>query len=93
MMTYMSYVDLEANPMRKTMVYLEDEQFVLLKRAAASSRRKMSEIIREALSNHLKGRKKKLDYFSFVGTGNGPRKGKTSEQAEDILREALKSSL
>jgi len=79
--------------MRKTMIYLEDEQFLLLKRAAVSSKRKMSEIIREALSSHLRGKKKKLDYFSFVGTGNGPRKGKTSEQAEDILREALKSSL
>lgn len=89
----MSYVAIEVNPMRKTMIYLEDEQFLLLKRAAASSRRKMSEIIREALSNYLKGKKKKLDYFSFVGIGNGSRKGKTSEQAEDILREVLKSSL
>ena len=78
--------------MRKTMIYLEDNQFVLLKRAAVSSNRKMSVIIREALSNYLKGKKKKLDYFSFVGIGHGPKKGKTSEQAEDILREALKSS-
>ena len=78
--------------MRKTMIYLEDDQFLLLKRAAVSSNRKMSVIIREALSNHLKGKKKKLDYFSFVGIGHGPKKGKTSEQAEDILREALKSS-
>ena len=78
--------------MRKTMIYLEDDQFLLLKRAAVSSNRKMSVIIREALSNYLKGRKKKLDYFSFVGIGHGPKKGKTSEQAEDILREALKSS-
>ena len=78
--------------MRKTMVYLENEQFLLLKRAAVSSNRKMSEIIREAVSNHLRGKKKKLDYFSFVGIGSGPKKGKTSEQAEDILREALKSS-
>lgn len=75
------------------MIYLEDDQFLLLKRTAVSSNRKMSEIIREALSSHLRGKKKKFDYFSFVGIGNGPRKGKTSEQAEDILREALKSSL
>ena len=78
--------------MRKTMIYLEDDQFLLLKRAAVSSNRKMSEIIREALSRYLRGRKKKPDYFSFVGIGHGPKKGKTSEQAEDILREALKSS-
>lgn len=78
--------------MKKTMVYLDDDQFFLLKKTAVSSKRKMSEIIREALSHHLKGRKKKLDYFSFVGMGRGPKKGKTSEQAEDILREALRSS-
>ncbi len=78
--------------MRKTMVYLEDDQFLLLKRAAVSSKKKMSEIIREALTDHLKGKKKKIDYFSFVGAGQGPKKGKTSEQAEEILREVLRSS-
>lgn len=77
--------------MRKTMVYLEDDQFLLLKRAAAASKKKMSEIIREALSNYLKEKKgKKLDYFSFVGIAEGPKKGRTSEQAEEILREVLK---
>jgi len=44
------------------------------------------EIIREALSHHLKGRRKRIDCFSFVGMAHGPRMGKTSEQAEDILR-------
>lgn len=78
--------------MRKTMVYLEDDQFLLLKRAAVSSKKRMSEIIREALTDHLKGKKKKIDYFSFVGMGQGPKKGKTSEQAEEILREVLRSS-
>lgn len=77
--------------MRKTMVYLEDNQFLLLKRAAASSKKKMSEIIREALSDYLrKEKKEKDDYFSFVGIAEGPKKGKTSEQAEEILREVLK---
>ena len=78
--------------MKKTMVYLEDDQFFLLKKTAASSKRKMYEIIRAALSNHLKGKKKKLNYFSFVGTARGPKKGKTSEQAEEVLKEVLRSS-
>ncbi len=77
--------------MRKTMIYLEDNQFLLLKRMAASSKKRMSEIIREALSGYLREeRKEKDDYFSFVGIAEGPKKGKTSEQAEEILREALK---
>ncbi len=77
--------------MRKTMVYLEDDQFLLLKRVAATSRKRMSEIIREALSGYLKEEsKEKLDYFSFIGIAEGPEKGRVSEEAEDILRETLK---
>ncbi len=78
--------------MRKTMVYLDDDQFLLLKKTAVSTKKRMSEIIREALAGYLKGKKEKVDYFSFVGMGQGPKKGKTSEQAEEILREVLKSS-
>ncbi|HIC91447.1 MAG TPA: DNA-binding protein [Syntrophaceae bacterium] len=76
--------------MKKTMIYLEDDQFFLLKKVAASSKKRMSEIIREALSGYLKKKKERLDYFSLVGIAEGPVKGKTSEQAEKILREALK---
>lgn len=77
--------------MRKTMVYLEDNQFILLKRVSSSSKKRMSEVIREALSSYLKeAKKEKDDYFSFVGIAEGPKKGKTSEQTEEILREVLK---
>jgi hypothetical protein len=74
------------------MIYLDDDQFALLKRQAASTHKRMSEIVREALSRYLSGKRAKVDYFSFVGRGRGPRKGRTSEQAEEILREVLKSS-
>lgn len=76
--------------MRKTMVYIEDDQFFLLKRTAETSKKKMAEIIREALSSYLKKEKKKPDYFSFVGIAEGPKKGKASEQVDEILRETLK---
>lgn len=76
--------------MRKTMVYLEEDQFLLLQMAVAASKRRMSEIIRDALSNYLKRWKNKIDYFSFVGIAEGPKKGNTSEHAEEILREFLK---
>ncbi|NPV30322.1 MAG: hypothetical protein HPY58_11895 [Firmicutes bacterium] len=75
--------------MRKTMIYLEEDQFLMLKKVAASSRKKVSEIIREALTAYLK-EKGKVDYFSFVGIAEGPKNGRTSEDAEDILREALR---
>jgi metal-responsive CopG/Arc/MetJ family transcriptional regulator len=76
--------------MRKTMVYLEDEQFILLKRAVSASKKRMSEIIREAISSYLKEKEKPVDYFSFVGIAEGPKKGTASERAEDVLRETLK---
>lgn len=75
---------------KKTMIYLEDEQLILLKRAVSASKKRMSEIIREAISNYLKEKETPVDYFSFVGIAEGPKKGKTSEQAEDVLRKALK---
>ena len=78
--------------MKKTMIYLEDDQFLLLKKTAASSKKKMSEIIREAVASYLKKGKRRVDYFSFVGMAEGPKQGKTSEQAEEILREVLRSS-
>lgn len=75
--------------MRKSMVYLEDEQFLLLKKVAARSGKKMSEVIREALRAYLEG-KGKVDYFSFVGIAEGPKGGRTSEEVEEVLREALR---
>ena len=78
--------------MKKTMVYLEDEQFLLLKKTSASSNRKMADIVREALSVYFHAKKNPLNYFSFVGVAAGPKRGKTSERVEETLREALQSS-
>lgn len=76
--------------MRKTMVYLNDEQYLLLKRESEATRMGMAEIIRKALSNYFGTKKKKVDYFSFVGIADGPPNGRTSELVEDILREELR---
>lgn len=75
--------------MRKTMVYLDEEQFLVLKKVAASSKKKASEIIREALAAYFKERDR-VDYFSFVGIAEGPENGRASEEAEDILKEVLR---
>ena len=79
--------------MKKTIIYLEEDQYILLKEASALKRGKMSEIIREALAIYLKKEKQNPDYFSFVGIAKGPKNGEISEKAEEILREALQSSL
>jgi len=75
--------------MKKSMVYLEEEQFLMLKRVAARTGKKMSEIIREALRDYL-AEKEKIDYFSFVGLAAGPENGRASEEAEEIVKEALR---
>jgi len=72
--------------MRKTMIYLEDDQFWFLKKRAQQQGRSMAELIREAIRRYLKGDKSKVDYFSFVGIGRGPKGEAVSEQAEEILK-------
>lgn len=77
--------------MKKTMVYLEDNQYLLLKKMASSSNKRMAEIIREALAQHLKTKTlSKTDAFSFIGIAKGPKNGNTSERAEEILKESLR---
>lgn len=76
--------------MRRTMIYIKDEQFLLLKKLAASSKRRMSEIIRDALSEYLRKKKRGIKYYSFVGIAEGPENGDASERAEEVLKEALK---
>lgn len=75
------------------MIYLEEDQFLMLKKVAASSGRKVSEVIREALGFYLEEKamkKENVRYFSFVGIAEGPKNGRASEEAEDILKEALR---
>lgn len=76
--------------MRKTMVYLEDNQFWLLKKQAQQQGRSMAELIREAVHKYLRGDRMKVDYFSFVGIAKGPKSEAASEQAEEILKKALR---
>lgn len=75
--------------MRKTMVYLEEEQFALLKQKARQQGQSMAELIREAIRRYLKSDKTRIDYFSFVGIGQGPKGEAASEHAEEILKDLL----
>ena len=75
--------------MRKTMVYLEEEQFLLLRKRAQQQGRSMAELIREALRRYLRSDRTKMDYFSFVGIARGPKGEAASEQAEEILKTFL----
>lgn len=69
------------------MIYLEEEQFLLLRKRAKAEERSMAELIREAVSRYLKGDSSKDDYFSFVGIGEGPKGEAASEEAEELVKQ------
>ncbi|MCL6642039.1 MAG: ribbon-helix-helix domain-containing protein [Candidatus Bipolaricaulota bacterium] len=73
--------------MKKTMIYLEEEQFLLLRKRAQAEERSMAELIREAVSRYLKGDSSKDDFFSFVGIGEGPKGEAASEEAEELIKQ------
>jgi len=76
--------------MRKTMVYLEEEQFWKLKRRARAEGRSLAELVREAVARYLRPRPNGKDVFDFVGAGRGPKGEAASEQSEEFLKEILK---
>ena len=76
--------------MKKTMIYLNDDQYNLLKEEAEETHAGMAAIIRDAVSLYFKAKKKKMNYFSFVGIAEGSRKGNTSEKVEEILKEIMR---
>ncbi|WP_422445546.1 ribbon-helix-helix domain-containing protein [Thermoanaerobacterium sp. DL9XJH110] len=76
--------------MRKTMVYLNEEQFFALKQIAKQSNRKMAELIREAVDNLIREKNKNKNYFRFVGIGSGEVNGRTSENVDEVLKEVFK---
>jgi len=79
--------------MKKTTIYLEEEQFLLLKRLAEAEGRSTAELIREAVSRYLQGDSSRVVYFSFVGIGEGPKGEAASEEAEEIVKRVLSISL
>lgn len=72
------------------MVYLEDSQYIQLKKESEKTKRRMADIIRDALARYFRRRRKNVDFFSIVGIAEGPPNGRTSEQVEEILRRELR---
>ena len=76
--------------MKKTMVYLHDDQYKMLKEESKQMHTGMAAIIRDAVLLYFKTKKKKINYFSFVGIAEGPHQGNTSEKAEELLKEIMR---
>ncbi len=78
--------------MRKMMVYLDEDQFLRLKKRAAETGQPVAALVREAVNRYLAGAGGQVDYFSFVGSAAGPEGGNASETCEEILRHLLRET-
>jgi hypothetical protein len=76
--------------MRKTMVYLTDDQFFSLNQLTKQTNKRMAELIREAVEILIKEKTKDKDYFRFVGIGQGEPNGNTSEKIDEVLKEVFR---
>ncbi len=74
--------------MKKTLVYLTDEQLEALRLRARSTRRSMAALVRDAVSSYL-GQPEASPLEGFIGCGEGEAGGETSAHADEILRRML----
>jgi FPC/CPF motif-containing protein YcgG len=76
--------------MKKTMVYLTEEQALLLKKKSLETGGSAASLIREAVDKYIKNQKEEKDYFSFVGIAEGPKDEAVSENVEKTLKQIIK---
>jgi Arc/MetJ-type ribon-helix-helix transcriptional regulator len=69
--------------MRKTTVYLSDDEAEALKRASAASGKSQSELIREGVRRITRGRRQRRVFYS-MGVAEGPGLP-IGQMAEEIL--------
>ncbi len=72
------------------MIYLPENEHARLKRAAEEEGRSMADIIREATTEYLHKNSPALDYFGFVGIGEGSADEAVSENVDKYIEEMFK---
>lgn len=70
--------------MRKTTVYLSDEEAEALRRAASEAGRSQAELIREGIRRVTRGRKRR---FYSMGVGEGPGGPTPRWHPDELYRE------
>ena len=76
--------------MRKTMIYLQEQQHDSLNRRSQATGRSLADLIREAVDHYLEDTRESSPDLSFIGAGVGPDDGGASEHDEEMLRELLR---
>lgn len=71
--------------MKKTMIYLSEEQQLLLKERAREKGVSMAALIREAVDGYLVREKPAVDYMAIVGIAEGAPGDRTSERVDEAM--------
>ena len=70
--------------MRRTTIFADDDLLDEMKSLAAEENRSVAEIVREAMEEDLKRKRKAVRKFSFLGIGNSGRRD-VAEEHELLL--------
>ena len=70
--------------MKRTTIFADDGLLNELKSLSAEENRSVAEIVREAMEEYVKRKRKAVRKFSFVGIGNSGRR-KVAEEHERLL--------
>jgi predicted CopG family antitoxin len=70
--------------MKRTTIFAGDDLINELKSLSAEENRSMADVVREALEEYIKRRRKAVRKFSFVGIGNSGRRD-VAEEHERLL--------
>jgi len=70
--------------MRRTTIFADDDLLNEMKSLSAEENRSVAEIVREAMEEYVKRRRRAVRKFSFVGIGNSGRRN-IAEEHERLL--------
>lgn len=70
--------------MRRTTIFADDDLLNEMKSLSAEENRSVAEIVREAMEEYVKRKRKTARKFSFVGIGNSGRRN-VAEEHERLL--------
>ena len=70
--------------MKRTTIFAGDDLLNELKRLSAEENRSMADVVREAMEEYVKRKRKAVRKFSFVGIGNSGRRD-VAEKHERLL--------
>ena len=70
--------------MKRTTIFAGDDLLNELKRLSAEENRSMADVVREAMEEYVKRKRKAVRKFSFVGIGNSGRRD-VAEEHERLL--------